>query len=126
MKAMFIFFVAAQQKTTDFYAKVLALEPTLFVPGMTKFVLSDGSELGFMLNHGIKRLLGEKLPDPAQASGIPRSEIYLMVDDPQAYHTRALENGAQEIQSLQLMDWGDSAAYSQDPDGHLLVFAKVS
>ena len=125
MKAMFIFYVADQASTKNFYEKVLALKPTLDVPGMTEFSLPDGSKIGFMPNAGIKQLLGEKLPDPAQAAGIPRAEIYLLVDDPVAYHQRALESGAREIQPFQSMDWGDTVAYSLDPDGHVLAFAKV-
>jgi len=82
MKAQFIFYVANQSATRAFYESVLALKPTLDVPGMTEFSLPDGSKIGFMPNAGIKQLLGEKLPDPAQAAGIPRAEIYLMVNDP--------------------------------------------
>ena len=125
MKAMVIFYVADQASTKKFYEKVLALKPTLDVPGMTEFSLPDGSKIGFIPNAGIKQLLGEKLPDPAQAAGIPRAEIYLLVDDPVAYHQRALESGAREIQPFQSMDWGDTVAYSLDPDGHVLACAKV-
>ncbi len=123
MKALIIFFVKDQGKTTEFYSKVLNLEPTLHVPGMTEFTLPDGTILGFMPNSGIKKLMGEKLPDPASASGIPRSEIYLMVDNPNEYHKRALQLGAKEVQPLQIMGWGQQAAYSLDTDGHILVFA---
>ncbi len=123
MKALIIFFVKDQGKTTEFYSKVFNLEPTLNVPGMTEFTLPDGTMLGFMPNSGIKKLMGEKLPDPASASGIPRSEIYLMVDNPIEYHNRALQLGAKEVQPLQIMGWGQQAAYSLDADGHILVFA---
>lgn len=125
MQAMFIFYVASQSAARDFYEEVLALKPTLDVPGMTEFTLPGGSKFGFMPNAGIKRLLGDNLPDPAQAAGIPRAEIYLMVDHPAVFHQRALDAGAREIQPLQEMSWGDSVAYSLDPDGHVLAFAKV-
>jgi uncharacterized glyoxalase superfamily protein PhnB len=75
---------------------------------------------------GIKRLLGEKLPDPAQAAGIPRSELYLRVTNPLEYHRRAIEAGAIELSELKDRDWGDRAAYSLDPDGHVLAFAEQS
>ena len=125
MQAMFIFYVANQQATTEFYTKVLVLDPVLNVPGMTKYVLPDGSELGFMPGQGMKNMLGDKLPDPAQAAGIPRAELYLIVDDPLAYHQRAIAAGAREMQPLQEMPWGDLTAYSLDLDGHVLAFAKV-
>lgn len=53
---------------------MLACAPSLNVPGMTGFTLSANCVLGLMPEAGIKRLLGERLPDPAQATGIPRAE----------------------------------------------------
>jgi hypothetical protein len=73
---------------------------------------------------GVKRLLGPRLPDPAQAAGVPRGEVYLVVRDPLVYHQRAIEAGAVELSGLARRDWGDWAAYSLDPDGHVLAFAK--
>jgi uncharacterized protein len=126
MQAFLIFFVDNQKTTTEFYSKVLNLDPTMNVPGMTEFTLPDGTKIGFMPNNSIKKLLGEKLPDPAKAMGIPRSEIYLMVSDPAQYHDRAIKNGAKELQALQAMPWGQEVAYSLDPDGHILAFAKIA
>ena len=124
MKANIILYVNDQGKSRDFYAAVLAMKPALDVPGMTEFRLNDGCVLGLMPEKGIKRLLGDKLPDPALAGGYPKAEIYLTVDEPAVYHARALEAGAKELSSLKAMDWGDTAAYSLDPDHHVLVFAK--
>ncbi len=126
MKALLIFFVSNQKLTTEFYSSVLSLEPTMNVPGMTEFTLPDGTKIGFMPNSSIKSLLGEKLPDPAQAAGIPRSEMYLMVSDPALYHNRAIKSGAKELQSLEAMPWGQEVAYSLDPDGHILAFARIA
>ncbi len=75
---------------------------------------------------GIRRLLGTKLPDPDDAKGVPRAEIYLSVDDPESFHQRALEQGATELSPLATRDWGDQAAYSTDLDGHVLVFATMT
>lgn len=91
---------------------------------MTEFSLSDTCVLGLMPEAGIKRLLGSQLPDPAVANGTPRAELYLRVDNPQAFHQRALEMGARELSGLEKRNWGDLAAYSLDPDGHVLAFAK--
>jgi len=90
---------------------------------MTEFQLNDGTVLGLMPTEGIKRLLGKKLPDPEQAAGVPRAELYLLTEKPGEYHQRALQNGAQELSALALRDWGHEAAYSLDPDGNVLVFA---
>ena len=124
LKAHFIFYVSNQEKSTRFYELVLDRKPALNVPGMTEFLLNDGSVLGLMPTHGIKKLLGEKLPDPESAAQIPRAELYLVVDNPGEYHQRALQAGAAELSDLQKRDWGDEAAYSMDLDGHVIVFAK--
>jgi uncharacterized glyoxalase superfamily protein PhnB len=93
---------------------------------MTEFKLSDSCVLGLMPEAGIKRLLGDRLPDPSAANETPRAELYLRVDDPQAFHQRALEMGARELSGLEKRSWGDLAAYSLDPDGHVLAFAKTA
>jgi uncharacterized protein len=122
-RAHFILYVADQQRSTAFWAAVLDRQPSLSVPGMTEFPLTTGAVLGLMPEAGIRGLLGPKLPDPATASGIPRSEIYLVVPDPAAHHERALAAGAVELSALEPRSWGDSAAYSIDPDGHVIAFA---
>lgn len=126
MKANTILYVRDQQRATEFYKAVLCLQPTLNVPGMTEFRLSDDHVLGLMPEAGIKRLLGEELPDPAGSNGIPRAELYLTVENPERHHALALENGARELSKYGARNWGDHAAYSLDLDGHVLVFAKVS
>ncbi len=124
MNAHFILYVTDQPSSTQFYENVLSMKPTLNVPGMTEFRLNSGAILGLMPVAGIRKLLGENLPDPDKAVGIPRSEVYLLVDDPARYHKRAIECGAAELSALSLRNWGHEAAYSLDPDGHVLVFAR--
>jgi len=92
---------------------------------MTEFALSENSILGLMPETSIKRLLGNKLPDPARSTGVPRSEIYLLVRHPLDYHQRAIEAGAVELSGLENRDWGQRAAYCLDPDGHVLAFAEL-
>lgn len=124
--AYFILYVADQQAAATFYKTVLAAEPIVDVSGITEFELSDGAVLAVMPEAGIRRLLGDALPDPAAARGTPRAEIYLVVDDPAAFHRRALAAGAAELRPLALADWGHEVAYSLDPDGHVLAFARVA
>ena len=122
--ANFILYVKDQARSTAFYTQALGCRPTLDVPGMTEFTLSETCVLGLMPEAGIKRLLGEGLPDPAQGRSIPRAELYLRVPDALACHQRALAAGATELSPLAARDWGDRAAYSLDPDGHVLAFAE--
>jgi catechol 2,3-dioxygenase-like lactoylglutathione lyase family enzyme len=120
-----ILYVSDQAAARAFYARVLGLEPRLDVPGMTELELPGGAVLGLMPEAGIRRLLGDALPDPAAARGVPRAELYVMVDDPAPYHARALADGARELSPLAPRPWGHEAAYALDPDGHVLAFARA-
>ena len=91
---------------------------------MSEFELSEECVLGLMPASGIKRLLGENLPDPALAEGIPRAELYLMHPDADQMHQRSLEAGGRELSPMLPRDWGDTVAYSLDLDGHVLAIAQ--
>jgi catechol 2,3-dioxygenase-like lactoylglutathione lyase family enzyme len=121
--AHFILYVADQAAATEFWTTVLDRAPSLEAPGMTEFTLAQGAVLGLMPEAGIRALLGPALPDPASARGIPRCELYLVVDDPGGVHARALAAGARELSPLTQRTWGDHAAYSLGPDGHVVAFA---
>jgi len=120
IKSHFILYVSDQRASAAFYEAVLDVRPVLDVPGMTEFRLGDESVLGLMPVESASRLLGRPIGKTAE----PRAEIYLIVDDPATYHKRALAAGAEEISPLSRRDWGHDAAYSLDPDGHVLAFAK--
>lgn len=122
-KAHMILYVIEQERSKSFYEAVLNQKPSLHVAGMTEFQLNTGFTLGLMPMANIKKLLGEKLPDPSSSAGVPRAELYMYVDNVNAFHARALANGATELDSPRLRNWGDLAAYSLDPDGHVLAFA---
>ena len=121
--AYFILYVADQARSTAFYAQVLARPPRLQVPGMSEFLLPGGAVLGLMPQQGIRKLLGPELPLPKPDDTGARCELYLLVDDPDTWHRRCLAAGARELSGLQVRDWGHAAAYSLDPDGHVLAFA---
>jgi catechol 2,3-dioxygenase-like lactoylglutathione lyase family enzyme len=123
-RSHFILYVRDQAASARFYQDVLAIRASLDVPGMTEILLGETAVLGLMPTDGIKRLLGPSLPDPARAD-VARAELYLVVDDPGAYHARALRAGARELSPLRERDWGHDAAYSLDPDGHVLAFARL-
>lgn len=122
MKINLILYVQDQARSREFYAIVLGKAPRLDVPGMTEFELAGGCVLGLMPEKGIKRLLPE-LPDPEAGRGSSRAEVYLTVPDPEVYHARALAAGARELSPMGPRGWGDRAAYSLDPDSHVLAFA---
>lgn len=122
-KAHFIIYVADQHRAMEFYAKTLGCSPRLHVKGMTEFD-AGGAVFGIMPETSASRLLGIELEIFEDGRGTPRAEIYLVVDDPAAYHARAISAGAREISPLAARDWGHEAAYSVDPDGHVVAFAR--
>jgi uncharacterized glyoxalase superfamily protein PhnB len=124
--AHFILYVADQNASARFYERALRLVPRLHVPGMTEFDLPGGAVLGLMPEAGIKRLLGAALPDPSEGNGVPRAELYLVVDDAESAHRRALDAGARELSAVSRRDWGHAAGYVLDLDGHVLAFAQVA
>jgi len=119
-----ILYVSDQQASTGFYTRLLRQEPVLNVPGMTEFELAAHCKLGLMPNNGIAKILGEALPHPASGNGIPRCELYLLVADVALEYENALRSGARLIREVTAMDWGDSACYFADPDGHVIAFAQ--
>jgi uncharacterized glyoxalase superfamily protein PhnB len=119
----FILYVAEQQRAMEFYTKTLGMSPRLHVKGMTEFRLGEAI-LGLMPETSASRLLGIELERFAPARITPRAELYLIVDDPAAFHERAIAAGATEISSLKSRDWGHEAAYSLDMDGHVVAFAR--
>lgn len=126
METSFVLYVRDQAVASDFYRRLLARSPRLDVPGMTEFQLTPGAVLGLMPSAGIKRLLGAAIPDPAYGDGIPRAELYLLVDDPSAFLDRAAGAYAKQLSPFTARDWGHHAAYFQDPDGHVIAIATAS
>lgn len=119
-----ILYVANQQQSTQFYTNVLGLQPSLNAPGMTEFVLSESCKLGLMPNNGIAKILEDKMPHPESGSGIPRCELYLLVDSIEDYYQKAKHAGATLISEIKDRDWGDRACYFADSDGHIIAFAE--
>jgi len=120
--AHLILYVRDQGVSAEFYQRALDCRPRLDVPGMTEFVIGGGAVLGLIPEAGIRRLLGDALPDPATARGVPRSELYLLVDHPTGCLRRAVECGARLLSPVATRDWGHVAGYCLDPDGHVLAF----
>lgn len=125
-ETLFILYVSDQRRSADFYGSVLASAPRLDVPGMTEFVLPGGGVLGIMPESGIRRLLGTAVPDPSLAQGIPRAELYLLLDSIDAFLARAIAAGAVLLSPAQARDWGHTVVYLADPDGHVLAFASAA
>jgi hypothetical protein len=121
VKCHVILFVQDQASATAFFSEVLQRRPDLVQPGMSEFVLGQDWVLGLMPRAGIQGLLGL---DAAELGPCMTGEVYVYVDTPHDHHLRALQAGALELSPLGGRDWGDEAAYSRTPDGHVLAFAR--
>jgi len=119
-----ILYVSDQYRSSGFYENLLGMAPVLDVPGMTEFELMPGVKLGLMPEGGIATIITPALPHPNKASGIPRCELYLSVEDVEAAYKNALDCGATPISPVLDRDWGDRVAYVADPDGHVIAFAQ--
>ncbi|MCA0430455.1 MAG: lactoylglutathione lyase [Bacteroidetes bacterium] len=119
-----ILYVENQQTSTDFYSKLFKQQPNLNVPGMTEFVFSDFFKLGIMPNNGIAKILLNNTPHPSLANGIPKCELYFVVDNIEDEFDNAIKIGAKLISEIKPRDWGDKVCYFADCDGHIIAFAQ--
>ncbi len=122
----FILYVADQNRSKLFYEEVLQTSPILDVPGMTEFQLGLGCKLGLMPESGIAKIISPTAPHPSSGNGIPRCELYLHVEDIEAYAQRSVSAGAKLISPPSDRDWGEFVVYLMDPDGHILAFSQVN
>lgn len=125
-KLEIILYVSDLYRSRGFYENLLGMAPVLDVPAMTEFELMPGVKLGLMPEGGIARIITPALPHPNEATGIPRCELYLSVEDVEAACKNALDCGAKPISPVLDRDWGDRVAYVADPDGHVIAFAQKS
>ena len=119
-----ILYVADQQSSTTFYSNLLRKNPDLNVPGMTEFILSETCKLGLMPNDGIAKIITPKTKHPSTGTGIPRCELYFTVDDPDQIYTYASAQKILVVSPPEDRDWGHRVVHLQDPDGHIIAFAK--
>ncbi len=120
-----ILYVSNQELSKKFYEAVLHKSPSLNVPGMTEFTLSENLKLSLMPNAGIAKILGDKTPHPETGTGIPRCELYLHVKDLKAEFDNAIKAGAKLISEIEERNWGDRAGYLADSDGHVIALAEM-
>lgn len=120
----FIIYVSRQDQSKNFYKILLDKEPSLDVPGMTEFLLEENCKLGLMPNDGIAKILGEKTPHPSKGTGIPRCELYLCFENAGEVFQRAILAGAKVVSPMEERNWGDTAGYLSDSDGHIIAIVQ--
>jgi len=124
MKSYFILYVEDQNASMEFYSKILDMEPTLNIPGMTEFYLTKNSTLGLMPQIGIENLLDNKISAVPNNVENVKAELYLIVDCIKPYLNRAKLLSAPILSEAEIRGWGDNAAYFLDPDQHVIAIAE--
>ena len=119
----FILYVSNQEKSSAFYQVLFEQKPTLEVPGMTEFTLNNTTKIGLMPNNGIAKIVSPTLPHPENGNGIPRCELYLIINNLEENFTRILQAGAKLVSPISPRDWGDTVGYIADLDGHVIALA---
>ncbi len=112
------------ERSIRFYRDAFGWPQCVDVPVFAQFTLPEGRGVGlyqqdaFAANTGIR-------PTLPPAGRIGGAELYLEVDDLEGAVARLEAAGARLLSAAALRDWGDEAAYFADPDGHVLVVARV-
>lgn len=119
-----ILYVKDQQKSTEFYEQLFRKSADFNVPGMTEFILNDYCKLGLMPYDGIAKIISPVLPHPNLGNGIPRCELYFLVNDVQEEYLHVKKLGVKIISEIEPRNWGDTAFYFADLDGHVIAFAE--
>ncbi|MDE0208131.1 MAG: VOC family protein [Candidatus Tectomicrobia bacterium] len=105
----------------DWLCRVLGFSRYLVVPG-------DGDAIAhaqLALGDGMIMLGSERDDDYGQLLAVPGPQgantqaAYVVVDDPQALHDRAVGAGADIVMPLQNPDYGGSFFACRDPEGHV-------
>ncbi len=108
-----------------FYRAAFDFKQTVDVPVYAEFKLPDGRRLGLYERHSFGANTGIVPPQVAPGA-LSGAELYFHCADPAAQCAKLLAAGAFELSPWQPRAWGDDAAYYRDPDGHVLVIARVS
>ncbi|MCG2611855.1 lactoylglutathione lyase [Flavobacterium sp. SM15] len=124
LAAEFILYVNNQQESSRFYEQLFRTQPSLEVPGMTEFTLSETLKIGLMPNNGIAKILTPAMTHPEKGNGIPRCELYFYVKNISYEFEHAVKSGAKIISEIQDRNWGDRVCYFADLDGHIIAFAE--
>lgn len=124
LSSEFILYVDNQEISSRFYEALFRIKPTLEVPGMTEFTLSETLKIGLMPNNGIAKIITPATIHPEKGNGIPRCELYFYVENLELEYQNAIKTGAKIISGIENRNWGDCVCYFADLDGHIIAFAK--
>ena len=118
-----ILYVKNQAKSTLFYENILRQKASLNVPGMTEFIINKNCKLGLMPNESIAKIITPILPNPSLGNGIPRCELYFIVENLETEFQHIKKCDATIISPIERRSWNDTAFYFTDLDGNVIAMA---
>jgi uncharacterized glyoxalase superfamily protein PhnB len=101
----------------DWLERAFGFEREMVVPG------PDGSIAHAQLRHGSGMvMLGSVTDDSLWPQPPGGAGVYVVVDDPDAHHARAIAAGAEIVMGLTDQDYGSRDYTARDPEGNLWCF----
>lgn len=112
-------------RAARFYGDAFGWPVAVDAPVYREFSLPDGMRLGVYLRDAFVKntsvAAGERVEGRTTST-----ELYVSVDDLDAAVARLTAAGARCLSPLAERPWGDVAAYFEDPDGNVVVVARLA
>jgi len=109
----------------DWLCRAFGFERHLVVPGdghtIAHAQLTFGNGM-IMLGSARADEFGRLQKTPAEVGGVGTGSPYVVVDDPDAHHAKAVAAGAKVVIELKTEDYGGRGYSCLDPEGHLWSF----
>lgn len=115
-KVMPIITVGSVDRTREFYVDTLGFTHMMAVVG------KDGQLDFCSLLLGEAQLMFMRGPAAARAESTQPVDIYVQVEDVEAFHARLHKKGVPIHDPLKLQWWGDRTFKVRDPNGYVLWF----
>ena len=112
-------------KLIDWLCRAFGFEKHLVVPGEGDTIAHAQLVLGSgMIMCGSARDddFGKLQKPPKQVGGVGTQSAYVIVDDVDAHHARAVAAGAEIVRAPEDQDYGGRLYSCKDPEGHLWNF----
>jgi uncharacterized glyoxalase superfamily protein PhnB len=112
-------------KAIDFLCRAFGFEPRLVVPGEQGGVAHAQLTFGngmVMLGSAGDGHFDAFVKPPAEVGGVGTWSAYVLVEDADAHHARAVAAGAEVVQELHDPEYGGRIYSCRDPEGHVWSF----
>lgn len=121
--ALLILAVPELASAVRFYRDAFGWPQVVDAPSYAEFSHPDGQRLGLYQREGFGANVG-RTPHRVPAGALAPTELYFYADDLDAAVARFAAAGARCLSPCAAREWGDEAAYFEDPCGNVLVLAR--